>query len=294
MHDVNGVEQMVILANLTSLRTSGFRERVEIAAEAGFDAIGLGLAEYRKTVAASLSPKEMKAILDANGIRVAELEVVYSFGADLAPLAPGRGGAGRHTTAANLREFWSMAEIFEPRHLQTIGSFKTSGLGSDAVNLFADLCDRAADFGLKIALEFVPTTNVPDARVALDIVEQADRPNGCLCVDVWHHVRGAADLDLLRAIPSHRLALIQLSDGPLTPAHPDFLFETMHFRTIPGEGEFDLHSFFCALFDSGKSAPISLEVISDKLAVIDAPMAAAHLMRGTSQTLSESTRHRDS
>jgi sugar phosphate isomerase/epimerase len=285
MINVNGKQQMLILASMTTIGTTSFRERVEVAAAAGFDALGLSLAAYREISGGEMSPKEMKAVLDANGLRVAELEAVFGYAIEPAATGIPFGGGLVYTTPEDLKGFWEMAELFEPHHLQAVGAFDTDVLEPDAVERFADLCDQAAKVGLKIGLEFLPTTNIPDAGVALSLVDQADRPNGGLCVDSWHHTRSGEDVELLRAIPANRVSVIQLDDGPAQPADPNFLFETMHYRDVPGDGEFDLRGFFTAIFESGTSAPVSIEVLSDALSEVDPQEGANRLVKGTESVI---------
>ncbi|MDX6286686.1 MAG: hypothetical protein QOG53_2171 [Frankiales bacterium] len=285
MLNINGSEQMLILANMTSLNASSFRERVEVAAAAGFDALGISLPTFQQVSSSEMSGPEMKAVLDANGVRIVELEAVFGMAVPAAATGVPFGGGLVYTTADDLKEFWAIAELFEARHIQAVGAFDTDELEPDVVERFAGLCDQAAQVGLKVALEFVPTTNIPDAGVATRIVREAGRPNSGLCVDSWHHTRGANDLDLIRAIPAEHVVMIQLDDGPAKPVDPNFLNETLHYRQIPGDGEFDLDGFLGALYASGSSAPISLEVISDALAELDPQDGAHRLAKGTSMVV---------
>src|SRR5215472_8798927 len=45
---------------------------------------------------------------------------------------------------------------------------------------FGRVCDRAAGFGANVHLEFMPFTVVRNLRIAWDLVQVADRPNGGL------------------------------------------------------------------------------------------------------------------
>ncbi|MFF3358612.1 sugar phosphate isomerase/epimerase family protein [Streptomyces sp. NPDC002917] len=274
MIEVNGTAQPLILANMTTVSAQNFTERVEVAAAAGFDGLGLSLDTWRRITAEELSPREVKAVVNANGLEILELEAVFGFAVPVERTGVAFGGGLVYTRPDDLREFWAVAELFGARHLQAVGSFDRTDLEPDVVERFADLCDQAAQAGLTIALEFVPTTNVPDAATALRIVEAAGRPNAGLCVDSWHHTRGANDLDQLRTVPAGRVTMIQINDGPARPADPDFLVETLHHRTVPGAGDFDLGGFVSAVTAGGVSAPVSVEVISDHLAVLPAADAA--------------------
>ena len=111
-----------------------------------------------------------------------------------------------------------MADVFGARHLQSIGPYE--GSIGDAARAFARVCDRAAESELRVAIEFLPPNNIPDAGVALDIVKRADRPNGGVCVDVWHHFREARDEELIRALPFERIVSSRSAMAPSSPPMP--------------------------------------------------------------------------
>jgi sugar phosphate isomerase/epimerase len=266
-------EPPLVLANLTSVATRSFRERVEVASKAGYRALGIGLDTFRRVTSSEMPAHAMKSVLDDNGIRIAELEVILGFAVDPAQAGVQFGGGFSYTSAADLAEFLAMAEVFGSSYIQAAGAF-TDQLEPDVVERFAALCDRAADSGLNVAIEFCAPSNIPDAGVAAEIINAADRPNGGVCVDIWHHTRGADDLSLLAKLPSDKVFMIQLNDGGREPADPDFFTETLRFRRIPGAGAFDTQGFLQTLDASLDSASVSVEVMSDELGGVE-PLAAA-------------------
>ncbi len=286
MITIGGTSQPLILAN-NCLGDCTFVDRVEAAASAGFDAIGLSLPAYRAIVANQVPPGEMLAMLRANGLRLLELEAIIGFSAggtnERGMLAEGLS----YTSPDDLREFWEIAAIFEPRHLQVAGSFHTTVLEEGAAECFAELCDAAAEVGLILSIEFVPPSNVPNATVALGIVAAADRPNGVITIDSWSHTRAGGDLDTVRSIPASRLGLLQINDGALEPEVEDFIEETVHLRRAPGEGEFDLRGLVSAVVATGARPPVSVEVMSDELNRLSPRRAAARLADGTRALLAD-------
>ena len=107
-----------------------------------------------------------------------------------------------------------MADEFGSRYLQAIGPYEGTSI-DQAASGFAGLCDRAAAHDLLVGIEFLPFTNIQTAAAAWPIVDAAGRPNGGLCIDIWHHKRGANDDALLIAAdPPERVFAIQMSDGP--------------------------------------------------------------------------------
>ena len=97
----------------------------------------------------------------------------------------------------------------------------------------------------------------------VEIVERADRPNGGVCVDIWHHARGANDLDLIRAIPDELIVGIQMSDGTTEPALDDYKDDCLRNRQPPGTGDFDAVGFAQTLLDKGVDVPWSIEACND-------------------------------
>ena len=130
---------------------------------------------------------------------------------------------------------------------------------------FAALCEAAAPFGLSADLEFMPWTEVADARTALRIVTGAAQANGGVLVDALHFARSASSFADIAAIPRHRLHYAQICDAPAqVPATVEGLIQTARCeRLLPGEGGIDLAGLFKML---PKDLPISVEIPNDKRA----------------------------
>ena len=140
---------------------------------------------------------------------------------------------------------------------------------------FGRLCDRAAGFGARVHLEFIPFTIVRTLRIAWDLVRAADRPNGGLVFDTWHFFRGEPQFDVLQIVPGDRIFCVQLDDAPAVP-HGSLREETQH-RLLPGDGDLDLTAALQALHRIGALRWVGPEVISPDLAalpVLDAATVA--------------------
>lgn len=239
-----------------------FEQRVSAASAAGFSGVGLWGEDYKRSIASGALPGTLRAIADDHGVAVSELEVLDGWAV--------REPVGDQ--AAKERLFHEMADVFGSRHLHVMGPF--DGSIDDAAEAFAGVCDRAAEHGLLVALEAMPFTNITDFGIGLDIVERAGRANGGLCLDAWHHFRGANDFDLLRAVPVDRIVSVQLDDGTAEPEVDDYVADTISNRRPPGEGAFDLRGFIDELDRLGFVTPLSVEVLSTELSALD-PMVAA-------------------
>jgi sugar phosphate isomerase/epimerase len=177
---------------------------------------------------------------------------------------------------------YELADALGGRYMMAIAEIE--GDLDDVAERFAALCDRAGEHGLNVAIEFLPWTTIPDAGVAWDIVRLADRDNGGLLVDSWHHFRGAANDDLIRAVPPERILSVQFDDADAEVVGT-LLEDTLHRRRLPGEGSFDLEGFIRLMDDHGVHCPLSVEVLSDELRRGSAHDAATRSAAATRRVL---------
>jgi len=206
-------------------------------------------------------------MLENHGLVISELDPLLTWfpGADKVPIPP----------AFNYSEefFFRIADTLRARSLNVAYLLAHRIDTETAAQAFGGLCDRAAQHGLKVSLEFLPWSGIPDAKTALEIVQQADRPNGGINVDTWHHFRGGHSSEELLDLPGKAVVAIQINDA--TPrAADDMVYESMHGRLLPGEGAIDLIAAIRALDAIGCQAPIGVEVFSDELNKLP-PVAAA-------------------
>jgi sugar phosphate isomerase/epimerase len=235
----------LVLSHFSLPRAHPIEERVRLAAAAGFDGIGLYVGHYAQMEADGFAPHGLRDLLDEHSLRLREIEVIPRLGVD----------AGEREATA-----WRMADEFGCRYVQVIGP------GGDdlaeAARTFGAVCDRAADHGLVVGLEFLPFTDIVSVDDARRIVEAAGRANGGICVDIWHHERGARDLAAIARVPGELITGIQLSDGTIAAQDPDYYTDCLANRVAPGDGEFDFAGFVAAIAATGTTAPWSLEVCS--------------------------------
>jgi sugar phosphate isomerase/epimerase len=149
----------------------------------------------------------------------------------------------------------------------------------DLAGYFGRLCDRAAGFGARVHLEFIPFTIVRTLPIAWDLVRAADRPNGGLVFDTWHFFRGEPDFEVLAGIPGDRIFQVQLDDAPAVPSGP--LREETQRRLLPGDGALDLVAAIRALDRIGGLRRVGPEVISPDLAALPMLDAATLAMDRT-------------
>ena len=263
----------LVLCSGTVPSDISFHQRVEAAAAGGFAAISLWGRDYERARADGLADADIRMRLADHDLVVGELDPAWWWlpgAADVhIPAEVDTQRVFQHGEDAMFR----IAAAVGARSLNAVDVFGGPWDVDDAAAAFATLCDRAAEHGLLVHLEFLPWSKVPDVATAWEIVRRADRPNGGIAVDAWHFFRGKPDFDALRAVPGDKVLGLQLDDGPATP-EDNLLHATLHERLLPGEGDFDLRALLGTLADIDAVAPIGVEVFSDALHALGPTEAA--------------------
>ncbi len=238
-------------------------QRLEAAQAGGFDGLSLWMRDVKRARADGMSDTDIRTAFADYGIEVAELDPVWSWlpGADRdIPASVDPVGV----LQSKMDDFFRVADSIGGRSLNAVDIFGGDWSLDDAAEAFAILCNRAADHGLLVHLEFLPWSRIGDLATAVEVVQRADRPNGGVMVDAWHFFRGNPDLEMLRQVAGEHITGVQLNDAPLLPEN-DLVSASMTSRQLPGEGELPLGELVHTLDAIGAVAPRGVEVLSDQL-----------------------------
>lgn len=257
----------VILASQTLPPGVRLADRIRIAADAGYPNIGIRARDRREAHTDGVSDNELRALLVEHRVTVAELEVVVDWAAEGELAARSRRAEDRLLDVADALGGEYLVAVSEIDMIHERNRIVVAG------RRFAELCRRAADHGLRVGIEFLPWTSIPDAATAFQIVETAGQVNGGIVIDAWHHFRGGGGLDDLRLIPIEHIVAVQLDDASSTVVG-ELLDDTLRRRLLPGDGDFALAEFINNLVGHGFAGPWSVEVISDQLHALGAEVAA--------------------
>ena len=235
--------------------TFEFRARVEQAARAGFRGIGLwhaDLVHVRKTH----TLKEMRQILDANGMRHVEIEFLTDWF-----LEPGE---RRTQSDAMRRMLLEAAEALGGRHIKVGDFFRTPVVMPQLIEEFAQLCADAAAHGTKIAYEMMPFCGIDSLEKARELVVGAGAKNGGIIFDLWHIVKLGIPYEKVWQFPAQHVLGVELNDGYVKnlPTQ-DLAEETTQYRRFCGQGEFDVKGFTARM--TGYRGPVGIEVLSKEL-----------------------------
>ena len=266
----------LVVSSYTLGTEVSFPERVRAAASAGFDGIGLRAENYWDAQQSGLDGAAMAELASGAGVPVLEVEYITAWGT-----ATDRDAAQQHKE----QTVFSMARTFGVKHINT-GLIEKLPV-DDIVGAFAGLCDRAGE--LTIALEFMPYSGVPDLTTAWRILQEANRPNSALIIDVWHWARAGTTPKDLAGVPAERVVSVQLCDVRQTPMDP-LRSESLGYRLPPGDGYADAAGLVRALQNHGvRPDLVAVEVISDELVAGGVESAARTVADAARRVLSRST-----
>jgi sugar phosphate isomerase/epimerase len=259
------------------LRHADFPTRVTAAAGAGFTGIGLRLSDYEQARSAGLADAQLRDLLSAHGLHVHEVEHTWDWVASNRAVHP--------TPDPAEARLFAMVRALGCRQINLyLFEQHPRGLVVDAFGRFSD---RAAAYGLRVGLEFIPYSTIATLSAAQEIVEGADRPNAGIVIDAWHWFRSGAQLGELVDLPPRRLISCQLNDVLPIAGH-DLAEEARHHRQLPGAGCGDLGGLLSVLKDKDPTLPLSVEVFSDWLDRHPAGRAARLVFDSAQLVLAES------
>jgi 4-hydroxyphenylpyruvate dioxygenase len=124
------------------------------------------------------------------------------------------------------------------------------------------LAERAARRNLRIGYEALAWgRHVNRYAQAWQLVARADHPHLGLILDSFHTLSLGDDPAGIASIPGERIFFVQMADAPILAM--DVLQWARHFRNFPGQGQFDVTTFFEQVLRSGYAGTLSLEIFND-------------------------------
>jgi sugar phosphate isomerase/epimerase len=230
-----------------------FKDRVEAAARAGFKGIGIWHTDLEH-ILHHRTLKEMKMILDDNGIKHVELEFLTDWFLT---------GARKAESDSRKRRLLEASAALHAKHIKIGDFYNTACPMPRIVEAFAALCKEAEDYGATIGFEFMASAMIDNLKDSLTLVETAGAQNGGLIVDIVHVVNLGITYEEISRIPVQYLINAELNDGTL-PGSPKH--DPSRARRFCGEGEFDIQGFIKCVNNTGYTGPWAVEVFSKELA----------------------------
>jgi sugar phosphate isomerase/epimerase len=224
------------VAHLTALELTPL-EWVTQAARAGFDAVGLRLnatsadAIAYPSIVGSEAHRVLRRVLADEGMTVHDVEFI--------PMLP-------DIDVASYAPMFDAAADLGARCVTVSGDDPDDG--RLAANLAA-LCELAAQYGLRVDLEFMRWRHVGTLKQARSMVERVASANLAILVDALHLARSGGSPADVRALPVGMVRAVQLCDASQhAPVGDDAtVLEARTGRLPPGEGVLPLIDLLDAL-----------------------------------------------
>lgn len=236
---------------------------VEVAAQAGFDHVGLRLhpaappGERQHPMLGDVAMRrETLARLRDGGVSV------FDFGVFR---------LRRETDVRAFEPVLETAAVLGAQYALVNGDERDPDVLAERL---AALCEVARPYGVVMQLEFTPWTGVPDLATAVDVVHRCGHASARVMIDTLHVDRSGTRVDELAAVPAALVEGVQVCDAPgPRPADVEtMIFQARNERAFPFEGTLDLVSVLAAL---PEGLPWSLEAPVASLAARLAPVERA-------------------
>lgn len=202
-------------------------EFIRTAAKAGYDAVSL------RTIPMNLEGeipfdiakdkelfKETKRALDETGIIFNDTEnAVIRDGLDVKEYEPALEAAAELGVKFLLSGIWSTDYNY-------------------VLEKYSELCDLAAEYDMRVSIEPVTWSCMPDVATAARLIKESGRENVGLVIDVLHYYRSRNAMDVLQGLPREWFNYAHLCDcvKEIPTDNETLVHDGRAERLYPGEG----------------------------------------------------------
>ena len=219
--------------------------QIDAAGTAGFRLFGPDTFSLDAWVADGRDLNDLAHMLDARGMRCWEIAALNLV--------------GREETLADARHVAELAAVFRPQWILTNVGVP---IDDELCETFALVCDVLATVGTRPAIEYLPFTPANSLATAKVLVDHVGTDRARILFDTWHHFRGPDTDAQLEAASADLIAYVQFDDArPMIS--DDLVAETIHRRTFPGDGEFDLVGYCDRIKAKGWDGVVSVEILDE-------------------------------
>jgi len=262
--------------------SAGLVELIEAAGRHGFPTITVRPASFAQALDQGVTEKALRRHLKDAGVRVTMIDALTGGlpgESTLDPSDPSQRYLPREVFFPPDEDTcFRAAEALEAPFVNVVHfGYKPIPVDqmSDAIGIISR---RAHARGIRIALEFVPGTGMPDLTTA-DIVARSCGPSNCgVTLDPWHLDRsGGSVQDVVRLSPG-AFAGMQLCDR--IPDPPGTPYVSGIGRVMLGKGQLPLAELVQAVLANSPGISIEVEIINDEVRRMTSDAAAAYVAAG--------------
>ncbi|MGB0662111.1 MAG: sugar phosphate isomerase/epimerase family protein [Mangrovicoccus sp.] len=211
-------------------------DAVRVAAEAGFDHVGLRLlpsgtdGPYPLLTDDALL-RDTRAVVEDTGVTVADIEIIR-ITPDFDPQAT--------------LPFLERGAALGAKNILTAGYDPEPARMTQSYGAF---CELAAAHGMSADLEFMPWTDIPNLAAARAQIEAVAHPAAAILIDALHVQRSDSPFEQIADLPEEWINYAQLCDAPgvFDTSHEALIAVARGARQMPGDGDFDFTALMQAL-----------------------------------------------
>ena len=272
----NGASPWPICLDTATIRPASLKEKVSIAAEAGFDGIEPWDSELEEFEKNGGNLKALGAEIKKLGLKVPSVIGLWNAIPGTMPEF--------ELSLKETRRRMRMAHDIGAEHIQTIPNTLPENYNQKWVaERYRDIIEIGMkEFNIKPALVFVKYFTIKTLGQAVGVAMDANHPNALVIPDVYHMYISGGGFEGLKMLKGDAIAIFQFNDAPNTPAFKDLKDEH---RVYPGDGILPLTSIFKDLKATGYKGFISLEMYNPNYYKEDLLQVAKTGLRKTLEVL---------
>lgn len=247
----NGKSPWPVCLDTATIRPASLLEKVDIAHEAGYDAIEPWDMELREFEEEGGNLKDL-------GEKIKDLDMFVPSVIGLWNALPPTQEEWEKSLP-DTRERMRMAADIGSEHIQTIPN--TIGENYDiawVANRYRDIIEIGInEYGIKPAIVFVKFFPLKTLGESAAIALNANHPDAKIIPDTFHMHISRGGFEGLKLLNGNMIAIFQFADAPASPG-PDDLQDSQ--RVYPGDGVLPLAQSLRDLYATGFTGCVSLEL----------------------------------
>jgi len=247
-----GVSPWPVCLDTATIRPASLKDKIKIAAKAGYDAIEPWDGELQEFEAKGGNLKDLGKEIKDLGLFVPSVIGLWNA------LPPTKELFDQ--SLKDTRNRMRMASDIGAQHIQTIPNTAGDNFNQKWVaSRYRDIIEIGLkEYNIQPALVFVKYQPVKTMGQAMGIAMDANHPKAMIIPDTYHMYISEGGFEGLKMINGSAIAIFQFSDVPATPSAIADLGD--EHRVYPGDGILPLPQIFRDLKATGYKGCISLEM----------------------------------
>ncbi|EXE88960.1 xylose isomerase-like TIM barrel family protein [Acinetobacter baumannii 532279] len=242
-----------------------FEQRCKAAHKAGWKGIGLILEDLEFQIS-KYSLSTIKQILEDNDIKYLELEFLTDWYLD---------DQKRISSDLKRKKMIEYSAELKVNNIK-VGADPIDHSTTDLDKIrdeFTQLCLELKTTQANAILEIMPFSRLANLKHASSLITK-DTPNGGLCLDIWHTIRGNIPFSEISKLEKGFIKSIEINDAS-KKIQGDLLNDSNHNRKLCGQGDSDISGFINACRPSTHDIKFyGVEIISQQLRKLSVDLLA--------------------